>query len=178
MVCEGRRRRRVTVANLDIGVIYLAGETGPADPVKAAGYLKIAAETGEPRAEYLLGVMYRDGNGVPADPDRAITLLKDATRQRFQPAAEALEIMYRDGLGVAKDPITSHAWRTMSQYLLNLPKAQPTVPAGATPQYYYLMTPKLDQADNLKAWNMYAGFMRDFGFVEDTSESAPAAKAM
>lgn len=164
----------ITVANLDIGVIYLGGETGPADPVKAASYLKIAADSGEPRAEYLLGTLYRDGTGVGQDGTQAVALFTDSTRQRFQPAAEALEVMYREGTGVAKDAILSHAWRTMSQYLLTYDQAQAKLPKGATASYYYLMTPKLSADDNKAAWDIYAGFMRDFGFVHDTDDQAVA----
>lgn len=165
----------VVLADYDIGVSLLQGETGPADPAAAAPYLKLAAEAGEPRAQYLLGIMYRDGKGVPQDAGQAVTWLKESVRRRFQPAAETLEVMYRDGVGVDKDPITSHAWRTMSQYLLNYRQMQAGLPDGAKGSYYFLMTPKLSKDDNLKAWEMYAGFMRDFGFVDDKDDGKAAA---
>lgn len=164
----------VILADFDIGVSLLMGETGPADPAAAAPYLKLAAEAGEPRAEYLLGTMYRDGKGVTQDPAEAVRWFRESVKRRFQPAAETLEVMYREGTGVEKDAVTSHAWRIMSQYLQNYDQMQAGVPAGATAQYYYLVTPKLSQDDNLKAWEMYAGFMREFGFVDDKDDGKAA----
>ncbi len=164
----------VILADYDIGVSLLMGETGPADAAAAQPYLKLAAEAGEPRAEYLLGMMYRDGKGVAQDSAEAVRWFRESVKRRFQPAAEALEVMYRDGTGVDKDPVTSHAWRTMSQYLQNYDQMKAGLPAGAKATYYYLVTPKLSKEDNLKAWEMYAGFMREFGFIDDTEDGKAA----
>jgi len=151
-------------ANFDIGLMYVDGEGVAADNAEAARWFRTGAELGEKRCQYRLAILYRDGRGVPQDGAEAVKWFRTAVRQRFVAAAEALEAMYRDGQGVDKDPVTSHAWRTMAAYL----RDSPTGESGPNhPLFAILSTPKLSLDDNIRAWDMYDGFMHEMGFVTD-----------
>jgi len=66
-------------------------------------YLSLAADQGEPRAQYLLGVMYRYGRGVPQDYKMAEQWYSKASEQGNSYAQRALAEMYFSGLGVPQD---------------------------------------------------------------------------
>ncbi len=61
-------------AQADLGQMLLDGEAGKPDPGAALYWLRKAAESNHPVAQYLLGTMYEAGNGVDRDLDRAKTL--------------------------------------------------------------------------------------------------------
>jgi hypothetical protein len=71
----------------------MAYETGyyvRQDCVKAAHWVKIAAESGNPAAAYNLGLRYRTGDGVQADESAAGHWLRMASARRYSPGNLAL----------------------------------------------------------------------------------------
>ena len=65
------------------GKIGLALEKGawvPQSMTEAAKWYRIAADAGNPVAEFRLGLFYRDGTGVDANPDEAVKWLRLATK--------------------------------------------------------------------------------------------------
>ena len=70
------------------------------------GY-RMAAEQGDPEAQYNLGVMY-GGNGVKEDPPKAAYWMRKAAEQGHKFALSNLALMYREGKGVAKDLTVAH----------------------------------------------------------------------
>ena len=75
-------------ANVTLGILYLYGagtedETGAirADPTRAAGYLKVAADADDKEAQYLMGQLYMSGDGVPQDLAKAMDYTIRAARR-------------------------------------------------------------------------------------------------
>jgi TPR repeat protein len=73
---DGWLRRRVAKDeggwhSYTLGEEFLAGKSFPRDPVKAIGWLRMAAEKGNPRAMWMLGEAYAVGEGVPLNEARA-----------------------------------------------------------------------------------------------------------
>ncbi len=77
-------------AELNIGILYDAGQGVPVDPVQAATWYRKSAEHGHAAAQYNLGMMYSTGRGVVLDPDQAHYWLALAARQGLQEARAML----------------------------------------------------------------------------------------
>lgn len=54
-----------------LGTLHQVGNGVPQDNVKAAAWVRMAAEAGHPDAQFILGAMYREGRGVIRDRVRA-----------------------------------------------------------------------------------------------------------
>ncbi|MGO8670277.1 MAG: tetratricopeptide repeat protein, partial [Capsulimonadaceae bacterium] len=61
--------------------MYQTGRGVPRDYVAAAGWLQLAAEQGEPTAQFLLGLLFDKGYGVPEDWVQAEVWLNLAASQ-------------------------------------------------------------------------------------------------
>lgn len=60
-------------AQVAYGSLYFLGEHGmPKDDAKALGYIKPAAESGQPEAMNMLGIMAENGQGLPQDTSAAM----------------------------------------------------------------------------------------------------------
>jgi hypothetical protein len=71
-------------AQVQLGEIYVEGESVPADETQAAKLFRKAADRGNANAQYDLGLLYIRGAGVPKDFVEAykwLTLSADAGRQ-------------------------------------------------------------------------------------------------
>ena len=68
---ERAARNGNTDAAYRLGKEYLTGTSAQKDAVKAAEYLRHAADQNHPWASYLLGKLYLTGNGVPKDEEAA-----------------------------------------------------------------------------------------------------------
>ena len=64
-----------------LGKEYLSGKNAPKKPERAAEYVRMAAEGGNPYAQYLLGKLYLSGDGVPQDKDAAYDWFQKAQAQ-------------------------------------------------------------------------------------------------
>ncbi len=65
-------------------------------------YMQVA-QTGYPRAEYLVGVMYHNGNGCTTDYEEAFNFWKLSADQGYKDAIHYVGYCYEYGRGVAKD---------------------------------------------------------------------------
>ena len=87
---------------------YITDQEGrkelPADPGRAADWFRLAAEQGNPNAQYNLGKLYYRGQGMPRNYDLAADWLQKAADQDHLKAINHLGILYNRGLGVEADP--------------------------------------------------------------------------
>ena len=72
--------------------------------------LALAAEQGDPSAQFMLGFMLGYGRGVPMDPVKAADWYWKAAGQGVTPAATCLARMYEDGSGVPRDLAQAYRW--------------------------------------------------------------------
>ncbi len=77
-------------AQLNVGILYDAGQGVGADPTLAANWYRKSAERGHAAAQYNLGMMYADGRGVARDRDQAHYWLAQAAGQGLQEARAML----------------------------------------------------------------------------------------
>ncbi len=76
----------------------------------ALAAIRLAAELGDPNAQFNLGRMHFTGNGLPQDDDAAAHWLSLAAEEG-QPRAQAfLGALYIQGRGVQRDMVTAQTW--------------------------------------------------------------------
>jgi len=73
------------------------------DIKEAVRLWRVAADLGNPIAQYNLGLRYYQGKGAPKDFITACRLYESAAKQGHKPAALAVSKMYKEGIGVIKD---------------------------------------------------------------------------
>ena len=99
--------RTRAVATYRAGEMIEKGRGVPANPAAAADYYRIAAEAGNPDAQFALAELYREGEGLAADPAEAerwyAAAAKGYAGATGGRAQERLGEMYIDGRGVPKD---------------------------------------------------------------------------
>jgi uncharacterized protein len=83
---------------------------------KAEGYrlIRVAAEQGHPKAQYLLGKLFSDGDGVEQNYKEAAKWFHRAAEQGDDEAEEALGNAYFSGRGVPQDYIEAHTWANLA----------------------------------------------------------------
>ncbi len=84
-----------------------ASETSGQAGLKA---MKLKAEHGDARAQYLLGRMYDNGSGARENPARAAKWYRKAAEQDFAPAQYGLGRLYAAGEGVGLDYAEAMKW--------------------------------------------------------------------
>lgn len=82
---------------------------------KAIHWYKMAAEQGDPVAQYHLGLSYDSGQGVIPDYVEAVRWYRRAAQQGYAIAQHAIGYMYRVGNGVAQDYIRAHMWANIAR---------------------------------------------------------------
>lgn len=65
--------------------------------------VKIAADKGDPAAQFEIGRRFHDGVGILKDSSEAVDWWQKAAAQKFPPAELSLGLAYGKGDGVAKD---------------------------------------------------------------------------
>ncbi len=75
----------------------------------------LAAEQGEPRAQYNLGVCYKFGVGVPKDYNEAVKWYRLAAQQGHPQAQCNLGVCYANGEGVVKDLEEAYFWFSLAE---------------------------------------------------------------
>lgn len=148
-------RRGYEPAYVTLGLLYLYGagnEDDPtavaADPAKAAGYLKMAADQGDKTAEYLLGQLYLNGDGVAQDYSKAYDYTLKAANKNVEGAQYNAGFMVARGLGTARNPIEAYKWFALA--------AQQRYPAAA--QNREIMRSQLTPEELQKAEALVQGF--------------------
>lgn len=72
--------------------------------------LKVAAQSGDARAQFVLGVMYIHSIGVPRDVDTGAKWLREAAERNHIEAQIELARMYETGTGVPQDAGRAAKW--------------------------------------------------------------------
>ena len=92
-------------------LLYLDGQTLPQDVKRAAELLRVAADAGNPEAQYALATFYKEGTGVPKDIDKAVRLLQAASLAGNVDAEVEYAIALFNGTGTPKNvPFSGKAW--------------------------------------------------------------------
>ena len=76
----------------------------------AARLYRIAAQDGDPMAQFALGTMYRLGQGVSQDDTEAVVWLRRSAEQGFAPAQHNLAMSYAAGEGLEVDNVEAVRW--------------------------------------------------------------------
>jgi TPR repeat protein len=86
-------------AQNELGLLYLSGRIGAADPAAGVAWLTRAAQGGFAQAQNNLATLYERGAGVPQNLNNAGQLYSLAANQGHGPATLALARMHFQGLG-------------------------------------------------------------------------------
>lgn len=90
-------------AQLKLGIRYYNGDGVRIDLRQAAHWFQLAAQQGDPTAQFELGSLYQDGEGgLPRDDRRAIELLTQSAAQGLEGANLVLGVDYELGDGIAR----------------------------------------------------------------------------
>jgi TPR repeat protein len=104
-----------TRAQIDLGILYLAGRGVPRDVVLARSWLEKAAASGDPQALYTLGRAMSDSMGQAGpDPVRAADLYRRAAEQGHALAGLRYGLALSEGRGVKADPAAAQRWLTQA----------------------------------------------------------------
>jgi uncharacterized protein len=95
--------RRVAAIGLSLAVISALGASGLASEQFTLDTARVAADQGDPQAEFFLARHYADGLGVPRDDAKAVEYLRQAAGQGYAPAETGLGSCYAHGQGVKQD---------------------------------------------------------------------------
>ena len=94
-----------------LGKAYYSGKYFVKSYRESFKYFSMAAEQGNPDAQYQLGCFYRDGvTGIKKDPQKAVSFFEKAASQKHADAQFALAICYTHGIGVEKDLAKAAEW--------------------------------------------------------------------
>ncbi len=89
--------------NFSSGMVYKHGTGVPADPAKAIGFFRTAAEQGHEQARLQLGLIYMTGDGVDRDVAEALKWFRLAAEGGSPRGRAYLGNMYQLGMGVVAD---------------------------------------------------------------------------
>ncbi len=98
------------MTNLVLGLILLGFLAGCASAPFTAATARVAAEKGDPEAEYYLARLYAKGQGVPQDYVQAVEYLRRAAGQGKAEAQNDLGAYYTQGVGVQQDYAEAVKW--------------------------------------------------------------------
>jgi TPR repeat protein len=96
---------------------YGLGEGVPQSDAEALMWFRMAADQGDPEAQYNVGNCYADGKGVPLDYAQAVAWYRKAAEQGDADAQYNLGAMCAAGRGVAQDYVEAHKWRNLAAAL-------------------------------------------------------------
>jgi TPR repeat protein len=86
-------------AQRELGACYATGKwTGPRDAARAAEWYLLAAQRGEPEAQYHIGFLYLQGEGIATDVDEGLRWLRSSAAQGNGAARRLLAEMQDLGL--------------------------------------------------------------------------------
>ncbi len=98
------------LAQHELGIRYLLGEGVEADTVKAAEWIKKAADHGVTAAKYNYAILLINGWGTKWNPFKAFNLLKEAADEGMPEAQYALGLLYTDNLIVRRNWGKAYNW--------------------------------------------------------------------
>lgn len=99
-----------TDARFLLGRAYQNGWGVPADKTAAFRHMKIAADSGDARAQWNLGMMLLSGAGAASNPPLAYRYVRQASEQGYEDGMISLAVMLALGQGVKADPAEARTW--------------------------------------------------------------------
>ena len=99
---------KVPRAQYQLGLAYLEGQGGPADPVAAVAWMTEATKTGDPEMRYKLATLHEEGIGTPVNYSNAGVLYTLACDKGHAAAAARIARMAAEGLGTTRS--LAQAW--------------------------------------------------------------------
>lgn len=106
VLCQTAAQQGFVPAQASLGILFAKMKK----PVKAAQWWHLAAEKGDPEAQFNLAGAYMTGKGVDQDKSVALNWLVKAAEQGVVNAQSKLGLLFATGDGVARDPIEAHKW--------------------------------------------------------------------
>ena len=101
----------ISKSQFELGTIYLEGKYGVRKSTEAAvKWVRLAASTGDPKAQILLADLIRRGEGVQKDINEAIIWYKLAAENKNPEAYASLGQVYLEGDGVVKNISEAIKW--------------------------------------------------------------------
>ncbi len=98
------------LAQHELGIRYLIGEGVEADTVKAAKWIKSAADHGVTAAKYNYAILLINGWGTDWNPFKAFDYFKEAAEEGMAQAQYALGLLYTDNLIVKRNWGKAYNW--------------------------------------------------------------------
>lgn len=98
------------LAQHELGLRYLFGEGFPADTVKAAYWIKKAADKGLAAACYNFGILLNNGWGVKWNPFHAFNYFMTAAKDGMPQAEQVVGLIYTDNLIVKRNWSKAYIW--------------------------------------------------------------------
>ena len=98
------------LAQHELGIRYLMGEGVEADTVKAAKWIKSAADHGVTAAKYNYAILLINGWGTDWDPFKAFDFFKEAAEEGMPQAQYAVGLLYTDNLIVKRNWGKAYNW--------------------------------------------------------------------
>ena len=102
------------LAQHELGIRYLFGEGVEADTVKAAKWIKSAADHDVTAAKYNYAILLMNGWGTEWDPFKAFMFLKQAAEEGMPQAQYAVGLLYTDNLIVKRNWGKAYSWISKS----------------------------------------------------------------
>ncbi|HEY6906451.1 MAG TPA: tetratricopeptide repeat protein, partial [Ignavibacteriaceae bacterium] len=102
------------LAQHELGIRYLFGEGVEADTVKAAKWIKSAADHGVTAAKYNYAILLMNGWGTEWDPFKAFEYLKQSAEEGMPQAQYAIGLLYTDNLIVKRNWGKAYNWISRS----------------------------------------------------------------
>ena len=112
-----------SVAQNDLGILYLDGKGVPQNISEAVRYLSLSAAAGSALGQNNLGGLYRDGKGVPRDYVRAAQWFSASAAQGNSAGMYNLGLMYELGQGMKAEPFHAYMWYALAAEQNNVPHA-------------------------------------------------------
>jgi len=95
-------------------VRYQKGQGVPQDYKEAMVWYRLAADQGNPEAQFSLGYMYEMGQSVSPDFREAARLYRLAAEQKHSLAQFSLGYLYGEGHGVPRDYVQAYLWFSLA----------------------------------------------------------------
>ena len=105
-LCSKASDRGFVAAKATLGMLFAATDR----PAEAVALLRVAAEAGDPEAQFNLAQLLLKGQGCARDERGAFVWFLAAAEQGIAAAQSRLGLMYATGEGVCADPIEAHKW--------------------------------------------------------------------
>jgi TPR repeat protein len=106
VLCQEAALQGFVPAQASLGILYAKMKK----PDKAAEWWRLAAEQGDPEAQFNLALAFSKGLGVVQDATLAVDWLARAAEQGVASAQSKLGLLYATGESVTLDPIEAHKW--------------------------------------------------------------------